>query len=125
MAMTSTIQKTVTKFSTKSTGILGQAASGIGTNRLMRFTDNVLIGGRTQSVFAIPIPFIGQADLIDLFNYIVHAGGFKLSKKGFVAVVSAKVEQGVLPLIPNLNLLGGSSPTGSAATGIQSTGAGF
>ena len=126
-AMLTSVSKTVNKFSTKGSGILADSASGIGTNRLMRFVDNAVLGGRIQSI-GVPVPFIGRADLVDIFNYLVHAGGkAKVSKKGVIAVTAAKVEQGILPLIPSLNILpsGGSSPSGSPATGVQSTGAGF
>ena len=126
-AMLTSVSKTVNKFSTKGSGILSDSASGIGTNRLMRYVDNAFLGGRIQSI-GIPVPFLGSVDLIDGFNYLVHAGGkTKISKKGIIAVSAAKVEQGVFPLIPNLNILpsGGSSPSGSPATGVQSAGAGF
>ena len=117
------IQKTAMKFSTKSSGILGNSASGIGTNRLMRFVDNTLVGGRLASI-GFPVPFLGSVDLIDGFNYLVHAGGFKVKKQGIVALAAAKVEQGLLPLVPSL-LSGVSSPTGSQTPNISSSGANF
>lgn len=118
------VSKTARKFSTEGTGVLTQSAKGIGTNRLMRFVDNTIVGGRISSV-GIPVPFIGRIDLVDGLNYMVHAGGLKFNKKGIVSLIAAKVEMGVLPLIPNLNLIPGGSPSGSETPNVASAGATF
>lgn len=119
------LSKQAKKVSTEGSGILAQSAKGIGTNRLMRFVDNTIVAGRVSSI-GIPVPLIGRIDLIDGLNYLVMAGGLKLNKKGIISVVAAKVEMGVLPLVPSLNVLPGiGSPTGSQTNNVTSTGADF
>ena len=49
--------------------------------------------------------------VIDIINYMTHAGGLKVSKKGIAAVGASKFVQGVLPSIGPIQL-----PTGTAAT---------
>ena len=92
----------------------------------MRAIDNTLTGGRVASTIGIPVPFLGSLDIIDGFMLAVLTQGGKNIRKGIIPFLIAKVEQGTLPLLPSLNLLPvGGSPTGSPASGVQSTGAGF
>ena len=118
MAITSSVQKFATKFSAKGTGVLATSASGIGTDMLMRTIDNV-VGSPVQRIASFGLPVVGTVGPIDVLNYIVHAGGLKLSKNGLIAVLAAKITAGVLPSIgpirlpqTTVNASGGSQPAG-------------
>lgn len=124
MAVTTTINKFATNLSAKGKGVLSTAASGIGTDMLMRTIDNV-VGSPVQRIASFNLPVIGTVGPIDVLNYSVHAGGFKVSKNGLIAVLAAKIASGVLPSIGPIrlpqttaNASGGSTPagTGTGAT---------
>ena len=57
------------------------------------------------------LPIIGSVGLIDVINYMTHAGGLKISKKGFAAIGASKFVAGVLPSIGPIQL-----PTSTSAT---------
>ncbi len=120
MASFGSVQKFATRFSTKGKGILATSASGMGTDMLMRTIDNI-VGSPVQSIFSFNIPVLGTIGPIDLLNYTVHAGGFKVSKNGLIAVASAKIGGGLLPQIGPVKL----PQANNAASSSTSTGAGF
>lgn len=99
--------QSVTKFTSKivptSKGILQLATTGIGADSLMRILDNI-VGGPIQKIFSVNLPLIGNVGPIDALNYVAHAGGFKISKKGLIAVAAAKMASGVLTNIGPLRL---------------------
>ena len=117
----------VTKFTGKivptSKGILQNATTGIGADSLMRLLDNV-VGSPVQKIFSINLPVIGNVGPIDLLNYVAHAGGFKISKKGLIAVASAKIAGGVLPNIGPIKLpsVVSQASTNSAASATGQSG---
>ena len=91
--------QSVTKFTGKivptSKGIIQNVVTGIGADQTMRLVDNVF-GSPVQKIFSFNLPVIGNVGPIDLLNYVAHAGGFKISKRGFVAVGAAKLVAGTL-----------------------------
>ena len=122
MAMLQSVTKFGKKFEAGTKGILGTAAGGIGTNTLMRTVDNAT-GGNVQRIFSINLPFIGQTGLIDALTYVVYANGLKISKRGAIALIAAKMVQGVIPSLGNISVpgFGGNlaqqSSTASGVTG--------
>jgi hypothetical protein len=116
------VQKVATRFSTKGKGILATSASGMGTDILMRTIDNI-VGSPVQNIFGFNLPVIGNVGAIDILNYSVHAGGFKFSKNGLIAVAAAKIGQGVLPSIGSFKLPQAAQPAGTGSS--QSAGASF
>ena len=93
---------TVTNFTGKivptSKGIVQNFVTGVGADQTMRLIDNV-VGSPVQKIFSFNLPVIGNVGPIDFLNYVAHAGGFKISKKGLIAVAAAKIASGVLPSI--------------------------
>lgn len=126
MGAQATVLKTVGRFKAGSKGVLGTAASGIGTDLLMRTVDNV-VGSPVQRIFSFNLPVVGTVGPIDALNYILHAGGIKVSKNGIIAIVSAKIVAGALPSIGPIQLPGSPvAATGvTKATGQESGGARF
>ena len=118
--------QSVTKFTSKivptSKGILQNATTGIGADSLMRLLDNV-VGSPVQKIFSINLPLIGNVGPIDFLNYVAHAGGFKISKKGLIAIGAAKIAGGVLPNIGPIRLptvvSQASTNTPASATGTS------
>ena len=109
MAMLSSITKTAKKFEAGGKGILGTAAGGIGTHTLLSVVDNAT-GGNAQRIFSVNLPIIGSTGLIDFLTYIVYANGIKVSKRGIIALVAAKLATGVIPNVGGFNIPGfGSS----------------
>ncbi len=119
------VQKTILKFTKKFTqpgkGIISNSVTGIGADKLMRIVDNVF-GSPVQSIFSFNLPVIGNVGPIDFLNYIGHANGFRISKKGITAVVAAKFAGGILPSIGPITLPGGSVGQ-SAPVGTNTQGA--
>ena len=99
------VQKFAKKFEAGSKGILGTAAGGIGTDLLMKTIDNVT-GGNVQRLASVNLPVIGPVGAIDFLNYIIYANGIKISKRGMIAVMSAKLATGALTSIGSLNIPG-------------------
>lgn len=126
MGAQATVLKTVGRFKAGSKGVLGTAASGIGTDVLMRTVDNV-VGSPVQRIFSFNLPVVGTVGLIDAINYVLHAGGFKISKNGIIALLAAKITSGALTQIGPIALP--SSPVAATgvtkATGQESGGASF
>lgn len=119
------INKFASKFKAGTKGVLGTAASGIGTDVLMRTIDNI-VGSPVQRIFSFNLPLLGTIGPIDVLNYSVHAGGFKINKTGFLAVIAAKIAGGVLPSIGPIKLpTTGANPTGSSASAGAAGGASF
>src|SRR3990167_8621214 len=91
--------QSVTKFTGKivptSKGIIQNFVTGVGADQTMRLLDNI-VGSPVQKIFSVNLPIIGNVGPIDLLNYIAHAGGFKISKKGLISVGAAKMASGVL-----------------------------
>lgn len=116
--------QSVTKFTGKivptSKGIIQNFVTGVGADQTMRLIDNV-IGSPVQKIFSVNLPLIGNVGPIDFLNYIAHAGGFKISKKGLIAVGAAKIAAGVLPNIGPIRLpsvtTAQSTPTQPSAVG--------
>lgn len=114
----------VTKFTGKivpaSKGVIQNFVTGVGADQTMRLIDNVF-GSPVQKIFSVNLPLIGNVGPIDFLNYVAHAGGFKVSKKGLIAVGAAKVSAGVLPSIGPIRLpsvtTAQSTPTQPSAVG--------
>ena len=118
------VLQSVTKFTGKlvpaSKGIIQNFVTGVGADQTMRLLDNV-VGAPVQKIFSVNLPIIGNVGPIDFLNYVAHAGGFKISKKGLIAVGSAKIASGVLTNIGPIRLPGvaaaQSTPTQPSAVG--------
>lgn len=116
--------QSVTKFTGKivptSKGIIQNFVTGVGTDQTMRLMDNI-VGSPVQKIFSVNLPIIGNVGPIDFLNYVAHAGGFKISKKGLIAVAAAKIASGVLPSIGPIKLpsvtTAQSTPTQPSAVG--------
>lgn len=124
LQVTSTLKKVVPA----SRGIIQNSVTGIGFDQFSRTVDN-MFGSPVQRIISIPVPFLGNVGPIDVANYFVHANGLRLSKNGLIAVLSAKIVQGVLPSIggfqlpnssPNTGGAGKTSPVASGAQGAPS-----
>jgi len=76
-----------------------------GTDAIMRTIDG-LVGSPVQRIFSFSIPVLGTIGPIDALNYLVHAGGLKISKNGLIAVAAAKVVSGSLSAIGPISLPG-------------------
>ena len=92
MSVVTQVSKHAGKFKAGSKGILGNSASGIGTDQLMRLVDNVF-GSPVQNIASVNVPVIGTVGPIDFLNYLVHAGKLGFKKEGLIAVLAAKVRQ--------------------------------
>ncbi len=110
MASLSLITKQTSKLIPTSKGILQNVVTGVGTDKTLRALDNV-VGSPLQRITSFNLPFIGNFGVIDFINYIGHSGGLKISRKGLIAVLSAKAIDGVLPSIGGFSLPG-ASPAG-------------
>ena len=110
MSVQTFIQKFGNKIIPQSKTIIQAGFTGVGFDQGMRAVDN-LIGSPMQRSLSFNLPIVGNVGLIDVLNYMVHSGGFKISKKGFAAVGASKFVGGVLPSIGPIQL-----PTGTAAT---------
>lgn len=116
--------QSVTKFTGKivptSKGIIQNFVTGVGADQTIRLIDN-MVGSPVQKIFSFNLPVIGNVGPIDFLNYIAHAGGFKISKKGLIAVGAAKIALGVLPSIRSIRLPSvtttQSTPTQPSAVG--------
>lgn len=99
--------QSVTNFTGKivptSKGVIQNFVTGVGADQTMRLVDNIF-GSPVQKVFSFNLPFIGNVGPIDFLNYIAHAGGFKVSKKGLIAVGAAKLSSGALQAIGPIRL---------------------
>lgn len=108
--------QSVSKFGSKivptSKGIIQNAVTGIGADTVLRTIDNV-VGAPAQRIFSFNLPIIGNIGVIDVANYVFHAGGFKISKKGLFAVLSAKIASGAVTNLAGIRL--------PSITGMQST----
>jgi len=90
----------------KKRGIVPTIVLGTGADQTMRALDNVL-GSPLQRIFGFNLPFLGNVGVIDLINYLIFAGGFKISTQGLMAVAGAKAVGGVLPVLSGvLNIPG-------------------
>jgi hypothetical protein len=110
MSVQSSVQKFGNKLIPQSKTIIQASFTGVGFEQGMKAIDN-LIGSPMQRSLSFQVPILGSIGLIDVFNYMVHSGGFKISKKGIAAVGASKFVSGVLPSIGPIQL-----PTGTAAT---------
>tara|TARA_R110000851_G_scaffold274074_1_gene426718 strand:- start:8493 stop:8858 length:366 start_codon:yes stop_codon:yes gene_type:complete len=108
--MTSQISRFGNKFIPQSRTIVQASFTGIGFDQGMKAVDN-LIGSPLQKTLSFNLPILGPVGLIDIINYMTHAGGLKVSKKGIAAVGASKFVAGVLPSIGPIQL-----PTGTSAT---------
>jgi len=97
------ITKQLNRFEAGGRSTLGVAAGGIGSATLMRVVDN-LFGSPIQKSLSFNLPVVGKVGLIDVFNYLIYAGGLKPSKRGLIAVGADKVAAGGLPSIGPINL---------------------
>ena len=95
----------INKFEAGGKSVLGTVAGGIGSDILMKTIDNVT-GGNVQRLASINLPIVGPVGLIDAFNYIIYAGGIKISKRGILAVVGAKIATGVISSVGSLSIPG-------------------
>lgn len=112
MAMLSTstrsLQRTLLGQTTPKRAVVSNIVTGTGVDQFIRAVDNIF-GSPLQRVVSFPVPFIGNVGMIDVINYLVHTGGFKLAQSGLVAVAGAKAIGGTLPIlagalpIPGLN----------------------
>ena len=118
MGTAQTILKQTNKIIPTSKGILQNVVTGVGTDKTLRALDNV-VGSPLQRIASVNLPFIGSFGVIDFVNYIGHACGFKVSRKGFIAILAAKAVDGVLPSIGGFSLPG-ATPAGQ---GVQTSSA--
>lgn len=127
MASLQSITKQTSKIIPASKGLLQNAVTGIGADKVMTTLDN-LVGSPVQRIASISLPFIGSVGPIDFINYVGHAGGFRFSKKGLIAVISAKIANNTLTSLGPIRLpgsgqspvsAGGSTPTASAPGGAS------
>ena len=123
--MSMQVTKFASKFKAGTKGVLGTSASGIGTDLLMRTIDNI-VGSPVQRIFSFNLPLLGTVGPIDVLNYSVHAGGFKINKSGFIAVLAAKIAGGVLPSIGPIRLpTTTANPSGTSTASGAAGGASF
>ena len=104
-----------------SKGIIQNVITGIGADTTMRLMDNI-VGSPVQRIFSFNLPILGNIGPIDFLNYIAHSGGFKISRKGLIAVAAAKVASGALSSIgpiqlPQSVVMAQSTPTQPSAVG--------
>ena len=116
MAMLQSVSKIGNKIVPTSNGILQNVTTGIGADAGMRIIDGIF-GSPVQRIFSFNIPILGTVGPIDFLNYIFHAGGFKFSKKGLIAVGAAKMASGTLRNIGPISLPGSSLPSTTSAQG--------
>ena len=77
-------QAQLAKFVPKAHGVVQNGLTGVGFGRIARRFDTVVLKKTLQKI-GITIPVIKiRADLIDVLNYAVHAGGLKIKKEGSV-----------------------------------------
>ena len=104
-----------------SKGIIQNVITGIGADTTMRLMDNI-VGSPVQRIFSFNLPILGNIGPIDFLNYIAHSGGFKISRKGLIAVAASKVASGALSSIgpiqlPQSVVMAQSTPTQPSAVG--------
>ena len=105
MGVFGSVQKQVRRFEAGGRSTLGVAAGGIGSDLLMRAIDGVF-GSPVQKIFSFNIPVLGTIGPIDILNYMIYAGGLKVSKRGLIAVGAAKLVGGALTNIGPIALPG-------------------
>jgi len=105
LALFGSVQKQITRFEAGGRSTLGVAAGGIGTDLLMRAVDGIF-GSPVQRIFSFNLPILGPVGPIDILNYMIYAGGLKVSKRGLIAVASAKLVGGALTNIGPIALPG-------------------
>jgi len=129
MAALASLQRTTAKIIPSSKGIIQNVVTGVGSDLTMRTLDNI-VGSPVQKIASFNLPFIGNVGPIDFLNYIGHAGGFKMSKKGLIAVIAAKMVTGTLTALGPIKLPGAgvvsagpvtatAAPTSSAPGGAS------
>ena len=127
------VLKQISKFTTKiipstGKGILQNAVTGIGADRVMRLIDGV-VGSPVQRLFSFNLPVIGTVGPIEALNYFGHSRGKLVSRAGIIALLSAKIAQQALTQIGPIKLPGVPNlvnPTGgTVSTGQESGGASF
>ena len=102
-----------------SKGIIQNSVTGIGFNTVALVVDGIF-GSPVSRIFSFNLPFIGPVGPIDVLNYVVHAGGLKMSKKGLVAVLAAKAAQtGAIAGFNIVNIGAGRIPATTASIGGQ------
>lgn len=115
------IPSSIMKIAPKGKGIIQNSVTGIGTAAVLQTVDN-FIGGPLQR-FGVVVPFLGiRVSLIDGINYMIHAGGLKIKKNGFIAVGASKIVQGAISLPGiggafGLNVSGSPTSTSGPAGG--------
>lgn len=119
MAILGSVTTTLHKAVPASKGIIQNSVTGVGFDQVAKTIDN-MVGSPVQKIFSFNVPFLGSAGPIDLMNYFVHANGLKLSKNGFIAVLAAKIVQGVLPSIGGIKLPGTSVAQVNKTTSVAS-----
>jgi len=89
----------------------------------MRTADNIT-GGNVQRLFSVNVPVLGTIGPIDLLNYLVYANGFKISRRGFTAVIAAKLVGGALNSVGPINIpgFGGGNLAQQSSTAAGQTG---
>lgn len=112
MAILQSVSKFGSRIVPTSKGIIQNAVTGIGADSVIRTIDNV-VGSPLQKTFSVNLPIIGSIGAVEAMNYVFHAGGFKISKKGLFAVLSAKIASGAVTNLAGIRL--------PSITGMQST----
>ena len=118
MVSASVITKQTRRIIPASKGILQNSVTGIGADRLLRILDG-MVGSPVQRIFSFNIPVLGSIGPIDVINYVGHAGGFKISRKGFIAVGAAKLASGALTQIGGISLPGSVGGSSALQAGSQ------
>ncbi len=102
-------------------GIIPTAVLGTGVFVSLTALDSVLLGGRLQSAFSIPLPVLGvRLGIVDLINGLIFFQGPKRVKSAITAVIGSKVITGAINVGTLIPGLGGGTPSGIAAAGGSS-----
>ena len=114
-----TVSKQATRFSAKSNGVIGMVASGAGTDLVLRAADRLVLGGRAQQFAGVSVPIINiSVGVIDGLNYAVHGKGKLVSKDGVIAVLGAKLLEGVITNVGGVRIAPDAT-LGSSSSGVS------
>lgn len=102
-------------------GIIPTAVLGTGVFVSLTALDSILLGGRLQASFSIPLPLLGvRLGIVDLINGLIFFQGPKRVKSAITAVIGSKIITGSINVGSLVPGLGGGTPSGLAAAGGSS-----
>jgi len=121
------LPKTLQKIAPKGRGVIQNSVTGIGTAAILQIGDS-FVGSPAQS-FGFVLPFLGiRLSLIDIINYMIHAGGLTFKKgalmRGGTAILASKFAQGAVSLggVSALSATGSTLGAPGASAGIPGGG---